>query len=84
VYVENNEILGYAYASKWRQKPAYNHTVESTVYTKNSVQQKHIGSKLYMKLIKLLKVQDYKIVIGGISLPNEPSIRFHENLGSKK
>jgi len=84
VYVEKNEILGYAYASKWRQKPAYNHTVESTVYTKNSAQRKHIGTKLYLELIKQLKVQGYKIVIGGISLPNEPSIKFHEKFGFEK
>jgi len=84
VYVENNEILGYAYASKWRQKPAYNHTVESTVYTKNIAQGKHIGTKLYLELIKQLKVKDYKTIIGGISLPNEPSIQFHEKFGFKK
>lgn len=84
VYIENNEILGFTYASKWRQKPAYNHTVESTVYTKNSAQRKNIGTKLYHELLKQLTVKGYKIVIGGISLPNEPSIKFHEKFGYEK
>lgn len=84
VYIENNEILGFSYASKWRQKPAYNHTVESTVYIKNSTQRKNIGTKLYVELLKQLTAKGFKIVIGGISLPNEPSIQFHEKFGYEK
>ena len=60
VYEENSEILGYAYGSKFRPKPAYNNTVESTVYLKHGYQGKQIGSKLYNELLFLLK-QNYKI-----------------------
>lgn len=84
VYEESNKILGFAYASKWRTKPAYINTVESTVYLNNTLKRKQIGSKLYIELLKRLKKQKYHTVIGGISLPNEPSIKFHEKLGFKK
>lgn len=84
VFEENNQIIGFAYASKWRQKPAYNQTVESTVYLKNGNEQKGIGTRLYSELLKRLKEQEYHAVIGGISLPNEPSIEFHEKFGFKK
>jgi phosphinothricin acetyltransferase len=55
VYEENNEILGYAYANKWRLKPAYRHTVESTIYLKNNATGKQIGTKLYSFLLSELK-----------------------------
>ncbi len=32
VLADDDEVLGYALASPWRPKPAYRHTVETTVY----------------------------------------------------
>lgn len=84
VFEEDNELLGFAYASKWRPKPAYNQTVETTVYMHNNAQGKQVGTKLYTELLKQLKDQDYKVAIGGVSLPNEQSIRFHEKFGFEK
>ena len=81
VFEEDNEILGYAYAGKWRQKPAYKHTVESTVYVKNGVHGKRIGTRLYAELLELIKQQNYHTVIGGLTLPNEASVKLHEKFG---
>ncbi|GAA3613823.1 GNAT family N-acetyltransferase [Flavivirga amylovorans] len=78
---ENNEILGYAYGSKWRPKPAYKHTVESTVYVKHGVLGKQIGTKLYRELLSQLKEQNYHIVLGGLTLPNDASVKLHEKFG---
>ena len=84
IFEEKNEILGYAYASSWRAKPSYIQTVESTVYVKNGIHGKKIGSLLYNELLKQLKGLDYHSIIGGISLPNDPSIKFHEKFGFEK
>lgn len=84
VFEENSEILGYAYANKWRQKPAYKNTVESTIYLKQSATGKQIGTKLYTYLLSELKKQNYHAIIGGLSLPNDASIKLHERLGFKK
>lgn len=84
VFEENNVILGFAYASKWRPKPAYNQTAETTVYTHHDARGKQIGTKLYTELLKQMKDQNYKVAIGGISLPNDHSIRFHEKFGFEK
>lgn len=84
VFEENNEILGYAYGSKWRPKPAYKQTVESTVYVKNGEHGKQIGSKLYGKLLNLLKEEGYHTVLGGLTLPNEGSVKLHEKFGFEK
>jgi phosphinothricin acetyltransferase len=84
VFEENNEILGYAYANSWRTKPSYNQTVESTVYVKHGIHGKTIGSQLYTELLKQLKELEFHAIIGGISLPNDPSIKFHEKFGFEK
>ena len=84
VFEDNGEILGYAYANTWRLKHAYKHTVESTIYLKHTATGKQIGTKLYTHLLDELKKQNYHSVIGGISLPNEENVLFHEKLGFKK
>lgn len=84
VFEEDNKILGYAYANKWREKPAYKHTVESTVYLHYEAIGKQIGTKLYTELLKQLKVQNYHVVIGGLTLPNEASVKLHEKFGFKQ
>ena len=84
VFEEDNKILGYAYASKWREKPAYKNTVESTVYLHHEAMGKQIGTKLYTELLKQLKTQNYHVVIGGLTLPNEGSVKLHEKFGFKQ
>lgn len=84
VFEENNEVLGYAYGSKFRQKPAYKHSVEATIYLKNGTQGKQIGTKLYAKLLDKFKEQNYHIILGGITLPNKASVALHEKFGFEK
>ncbi|WP_298533241.1 GNAT family N-acetyltransferase [uncultured Algibacter sp.] len=81
VFEEDNEILGYAYGSRFRPKPAYNYVAESTVYVKHNAHGKGIGSKLYVELIRLLKKTDLHTVLGVLTIPNDASIRLHEKLG---
>lgn len=84
VFEVDNEILGYAYGSKFRPKPAYNKTVESTVYVKHGAFGKQIGTKLYKELIYLLNLEDYHTVLGVLTLPNDASVRLHEKFGFKQ
>ena len=74
VYEEDNVVLGFAYGSKWRPKPAYRFTAESTVYVRQDVHGKRIGSQLYSQLFKLLKRQGFKNVMGCL-LYTSPSPR---------
>ena len=80
----SGEILGYAYASKWKGRCAYRFSVESTVYLDPSSIGKGIGSQLYTELITAIRALSMHAVIGGIALPNEQSIALHERLGFKK
>ena len=81
---EEDKVIGYAYAIHWKLREAYQRTCESSVYLHHNAGGKGIGSKLYQELMDILKEQGYHAIIGGISLPNEASIRLHEKLGFEK
>ena len=84
VYEENKQIVGHAYASKWKGRCAYRYSVESTVYLSPAATGKGNGSLLYEALLSQLKGQGFHSIIGGISLPNDASIKMHEKFGFKK
>ena len=84
VFEEESKINGYAYAGSWRGKPAYKNTVEITVYLRNGEVGKQIGTKLYTELIKELKAKQFHAIIGGMTLPNEASVKLHENFEFKQ
>lgn len=78
------QILGYAYASKWKGRSAYRFTVESTVYLCRNHLGLGLGSGLYGELLPLLADRGMHAVIGGIALPNPASVALHEKLGFAK
>jgi len=84
VFEKDGELLGYAHASLWKSRCAYQNSVESTVYLRPKAFGKGIGSKLYDRLLTELKLLGFHAVIGGIALPNEASIALHEKFGFEK
>lgn len=81
---DNTRILGYAYAVPFRQRSAYRHTVESSVYLAPDAVGRGVGSRLYRSLLKRLEVAGIHAVIGGIALPNAGSVALHERVGFHK
>ena len=81
---QDGQIIGYAYASKWKGRCAYKYSVESTVYLSDGIISKGWGSKLYAELLKVLKDKNFHVAIGGISLPNAKSVGLHEKFGFEK
>jgi L-amino acid N-acyltransferase YncA len=47
VYEINGEVVGYAYATAWRARPAYRRSVETSVYVSQQHPRKGIGTQLY-------------------------------------
>src|SRR5210317_998550 len=84
VFEQEGVVLGYAFSTKWKSRSAYRFTVESSVYVAPKQQQKGVGTLLYSKLINALKKEGFRIILAGISLPNDQSIFFHEKLGFQK
>ena len=84
VFVDNERIMGYAYASRWKSRSAYQYSVESTVYVHPDTVGKGIGTRLYKELLRLLQNGGHHAVLGGIALPNDASVALHEKLGFEK
>lgn len=80
----SGEIAGYAYASKWKGRCAYRFAVETTIYLDPNATGNGTGTRLYAKLIDAVRAASMTTAIGGIALPNDASIRLHENLGFRK
>lgn len=84
VAIDNNKIVGYAYAGTYKGRAAYDWGCELSIYTALDVQSKGIGSKLYQQLINTLKQMNIKVVYACIAIPNEQSVGFHQRNGFKQ
>lgn len=81
---EKNGIpIGYAYASAFKGRAAYDWSVETSIYVSQNLRSSGVGSLLYQKLEKYLTAQHICNVCACITYPNPPSISFHEKLGYK-
>jgi L-amino acid N-acyltransferase YncA len=81
---EDSRLLGYSYATRWRERPAYRFTVEATVYLHPSSVGKGRGSALLDALLTELRKREVHCVIGGIALPNEASVALFEKFGFRQ
>ena len=75
-------VAGYAYASKYRPRPAYHHTVENSVYVANDTHRRGIGGALLDALIERCTEQGFRRMVAIIGdSGNAPSIKLHERMG---
>ncbi|MCF6300578.1 MAG: N-acetyltransferase family protein [Proteobacteria bacterium] len=84
VSCRGGEILGFAYAGKWRDKKGYDQTAETTIYLKQGQVGAGLGLGLYQALLTKLQAQGITAIIGGMSVPNHASVALHRKLGFKK
>lgn len=77
----NEKVVGYVYASVYRERAAYQWNCECSVYTHTDYSGKGIGFQLYKVLFSILKKQGYRNMYAVISLPNEASVKLHERCG---
>jgi phosphinothricin acetyltransferase len=78
---EGDRVTGYAYAGQWRARAAYQWTSEVSVYVDGGAHGRGVGSALYRVLLDLLRVQGFRMALGGVTLPNAASVALHEKLG---
>jgi len=81
VFTDSTGILGYAYASRHRERAGYQWCVETSVYLSGNAYGRGVGQALYTALFRILKWQGFVNAYAVITLPNEKSIRFHEKFG---
>jgi phosphinothricin acetyltransferase len=80
---EDGIVVGYGGSMRFRAKPAYDTTVETTIYTAPEAVGKGIGKKLYAALFEALSGEDVHRLVGGFTLPNAGSQKLHEYFGFK-
>ena len=82
------EIVGYAYASAFHSRAAYQWDVETSIYIKQDQRNSGVGKALYLELERLLKLQNILNLNACIAYPEtedeyltKNSVEFHEHLG---
>ncbi|MDX3582589.1 GNAT family N-acetyltransferase [Streptomyces europaeiscabiei] len=78
---DSQRILGYATSSAFRVKPAYDTSVEVSVYLAPDAGGRGVGTLLYKALFEALADEDVHRAYAGIAQPNEASTRLHERFG---
>lgn len=81
IYELDDQLLGYAYASRHAERAAYDWSVDAAVYVRPRAHRHGVGATLYGVLMAALRLQGFHIVFGGISLPNPASVGLHEACG---
>jgi phosphinothricin acetyltransferase len=84
VAVLEGRVIGYASSSRFRPKPAYETSIETSIYLASESVGRGTGTRLYEGLFKLLEGEDVHRAYAGIALPNPASIAIHERFGFKR
>jgi len=75
------EVAGYAYASRHRERLAYQWSVDVTCYVDERFRGRGVGKGLYGALLRVLRRQGFQSALAGIALPNAASVALHESVG---
>jgi L-amino acid N-acyltransferase YncA len=74
-------VTGYAYASRHRERAAYQWSVDVSAYVREDCRKQGIASSLYASVLEQLVKLGYCQAFAGIALPNPASVGFHESMG---
>lgn len=84
----DNQIIGYAYASSFKGRAAYDWAIETSIYVHKNLCHKGIGKLLLLKLEELLQKQNILNSYACIAYPEiedeyltKNSVQFHEKMG---
>ncbi|HFQ1505972.1 TPA: N-acetyltransferase family protein [Staphylococcus aureus] len=83
VFEENGSVLGFATFGSFRPWPAYQYTIEHSIYVDASARGKGIASQLLQRLIVEAKAKGYRTLVAGIDASNEASIKLHQKFAFK-
>lgn len=81
VAADGDEVLGYATSGRFRDKAAYDPSVETTVYLAPAAVGRGVGSALYDALFTELANEDVHRAFAGVALPNDASLALHRRFG---
>ena len=80
----DGKIIGYYYTHRWKERYAYATTTEESIYLDKNETGKGYGTQLFEHLLSYIDKNKTHVLIGGICIPNEGSVRLHEKFGFKQ
>lgn len=78
---ERGQVAGWATTSRFRERPAYATTVESSVYLRPESTGAGLGSRLYQALFDSIRSEDIERIVAGITQPSPASLALHRRFG---
>lgn len=80
---EGGRVVGYAYASRHRERAGYRWSVDISVYVDDASHGRGIGRRLYDELLLILRRQGFVNAYAGVALPNPASVALHASIGMR-
>jgi L-amino acid N-acyltransferase YncA len=81
VCVDGETIAGYAYAGKFRARPAYDRTAEVSIAIAESHRGRGLAVPLYDALFSELARRGFHLAVAVVNLPNDASRALHRRAG---
>jgi phosphinothricin acetyltransferase len=78
---DDGGVVGYAYGSPHRARPAYRHSAEVTVYVAEQARRSGVATALYAGLLPVLKKKGFHAAFAGVALPNPGRLALHQAAG---
>lgn len=83
--VGDGRVVGYSYATAYRPRPAYRHTLEDSVYVAQGMHRRGIGRALLGTLLARCEAGPWRQMVAVVGdRANVSSIALHERLGFRR
>lgn len=81
VAVKGAKPIGWVCSARFKEKAAYDTSIETSVYLAPGEGGRGTGRRLYQTLLSALAGEDIHRAFGGITLPNDASVALHRSMG---
>jgi phosphinothricin acetyltransferase len=81
VVEDAGSVLGWACSRRFRDRAAYDPSIEVSVYLHPECGQRGVGTLLYDALFRAIAAEDIHRAYAGITLPNDASVAIHRRFG---
>ena len=78
---DDDQVVGFASLSPFRDRPAYNSTVEDSVYVRHDQRGTGVGGRLLSELVTLAAQHGFHTVVARIVGGHDASIELHRRVG---
>ncbi|POT58590.1 N-acetyltransferase [Citrobacter amalonaticus] len=85
VALQEEKVIGYCYLTRYRERYAYRHTLEDSIYIDPAAQRQGVGKALLCHVIAWAITHGYRQMIANVGdSNNQGSLKVHQQLGFTK